>query len=46
MTTFGLEERAAPFFGRMLMKHIDLIAARMDQVRWERGIPVAELACR
>ena len=28
------------------MKHIDLIAARMEQARWERGIPVAELARR
>ena len=26
------------------MKHIDLIAAKMEQARWERGIPVAELA--
>ena len=28
------------------MKHIDLIAAKMEQARWERGIPVAELARR
>ena len=28
------------------MEHIDLIAARMEQARWERGIPVAELARR
>ena len=28
------------------MEHIDLIAARMEQVRWERGISVAELARR
>lgn len=28
------------------MKHIDLIAARMEEVRFERGIPVAELARR
>ena len=26
--------------------HIDLIAARMEQARFERGIPVAELARR
>ena len=29
-----------------VMKHIDLIAAKMEQARWERGIPVAELARR
>ncbi|MDJ1650055.1 MULTISPECIES: helix-turn-helix domain-containing protein [Gordonibacter] len=28
------------------MKHIDLIAARMEQARWKRGISVAELARR
>ena len=28
------------------MDHIDLIAARMEQARWERGISVAELARR
>ena len=28
------------------MEHIDLIAARMEQARWERGISVAELARR
>ena len=28
------------------MDHIDLIAARMEQARWERGIGVAELARR
>ena len=28
------------------MKHIDLIAAKMEQARWERGISVAELARR
>ena len=28
------------------MKYIDLIAARMEQARWERGISVAELARR
>ena len=28
------------------MDHLDLIAARMEQARWERGIPVAELARR
>ena len=28
------------------MDHIDLIAAKMEQVRWERGISVAELARR
>ncbi|MDJ1649862.1 MULTISPECIES: helix-turn-helix domain-containing protein [Gordonibacter] len=28
------------------MKHIGLIAARMEQARWERGIGVAELARR
>ena len=28
------------------MKHIDLIAARMEEARFERGIPVAELARR
>ena len=28
------------------MDHIDLIAARMEQARFERGIPVAELARR
>lgn len=30
----------------MLVEHIDLIAARMEQARWERGISVAELARR
>ena len=29
-----------------VMKHIDLIAARMEQARWRRGIPAAELARR
>ena len=28
------------------MEHIDLIAARMEEARFERGIPVAELARR
>ena len=28
------------------MDHLDLIAARMEQARFERGIPVAELARR
>ena len=28
------------------MDHINLIAAKMEQVRWERGISVAELARR
>ena len=28
------------------MDHLDLIAARMEQARWERGISVAELARR
>ena len=28
------------------MEHIDLIAARMEQARWDRGISVAELARR
>ncbi|WP_365993964.1 helix-turn-helix transcriptional regulator [Gordonibacter sp.] len=28
------------------MRHIDLIAARMEQARWRRGISVAELARR
>ena len=28
------------------VEHIDLIAARMEQARWERGISVAELARR
>lgn len=28
------------------MRHIDLIAARMEEARWRRGIPVAELARR
>ena len=28
------------------MEHIDLIAARMEQARWERGISVAELSRR
>ena len=31
---------------RSSMDHIDLIAARMEQARWERGISVAELARR
>ena len=25
------------------MRHIDLIAARMEEARWHRGVPVAEL---
>ncbi len=28
------------------MRHIDLIAARMEEARWRRGILVAELARR
>lgn len=28
------------------MNHLDLIAARMEEARFERGIPVAELARR
>ena len=28
------------------MEHIDLIAARMEEARFERGTPVAELARR
>ena len=28
------------------MNHLDLIAVRMEQARFERGIPVAELARR
>ena len=28
------------------MDHIDLIAARMEQARWECGIPTAELVLR
>ena len=30
----------------MRTNHLDLIAARMEQARWERGISVAELARR
>lgn len=30
----------------MRTNHLDLIAARMEQTRWERGISVAELARR
>ena len=28
------------------MRHIDLIAARMEEARWRRGLLVAELARR
>ena len=31
---------------RCFVEHIDLIAARMEQARWERGISVAELVRR
>ena len=30
----------------MRTNHLDLIAARMEQARWRRGISVAELARR
>lgn len=39
MTAYGGTQRC-------FVEHIDLIAARMEQARWERGISVAELARR
>ena len=37
---------SAPMAHGRTVDHIDLIAARMEQARFERGIPVAELARR
>ena len=39
MTAYGGTQRC-------FVDHLDLIAARMEQARWERGISVAELARR
>ena len=44
----GVDSDALDALGRKddFVEHIDLIAARMEQARWERGISVAELARR